>query len=129
MVLGHYWARLTISLEQDKLTFTVMFPGRKKKPHVLEVSIETSIRKGLFADIRFFPRRKGVFQNTEVDGRVAWQWVRDNSGVSVIDHGFRIKPYGFTDDDWLSLDLDGAHNERDWRTAIAKLCIFQFRPS
>jgi len=119
VVLGHYWARLTISLKHDKVIFAVSFPGRRK-PRVLKVNTETNISKGLFADIRFFPRRKGVFQSTEVDGRIAWQWVRDNAGVSVIDHGFRIKPYGFADDDWLNLDLDGAHNERDWRTVIAK---------
>jgi signal transduction histidine kinase len=119
LALRHYWARLTISLGDDELVFTISFPGRKK-PRVLKVSTETAIQKGFFADIRFFPRRKGVFQSKEIDGRVAWRWVRENSGVAVIDHGFRIKPYGFVDDDWLSLDLDGAHNERDWRTAIAK---------
>jgi signal transduction histidine kinase len=119
VVLQHYWARLTIALDGSDLVFSVFFPSHKK-PRVLKLKVETEITKGLFGDVRFFPRRKGVFQDTEVDGRIAWQWVRNNSGVAVIDHGFRMKPYGFVDDDWLSLDLDGAHNERDWRTAIAR---------
>ena len=57
---------------------------------------------------------------TEVDGTAAWQWVRENSGVAVIDHGFQIKPYGFDDDDWLYLDVDSARNRRDWRSEIAQ---------
>jgi len=69
---------------------------------------------------RFFPKRAGVFRAKEVNGPAAWDWVRQNHGVAVVDHGFRIKPYGFLDDDWLMLDLDKAHNRRDWRSAIAK---------
>ncbi|HYV35186.1 MAG TPA: sensor histidine kinase [Gemmataceae bacterium] len=119
LVLKHYWARLTISLHGRELKFTVTFPN-KRKPHELAIKVRCHIEKGFFADIRFFPRRKGVFQGKEVNGRTAWSWVRANSGVAVVDHGFRIKPYGFPDDDWLWLDLDKAHNERDWRTDIAK---------
>ncbi|WP_410963972.1 hypothetical protein, partial [Salmonella sp. SAL4448] len=59
-------------------------------------------------------------RNTEVNGKIAWKWVRDNNGVAVIDHGFRIKPYGFPDDDWLMLDSDSAHNRRDWRSPISQ---------
>jgi len=119
LVLQHFWARLIISLSRRTLTFSVQFPNRRK-PNVLTLQTKSTIKQGLFADIRFFPRRKGVFHGKEVNGRVAWSWVRENSGIAVVDHGFRIKPYGFQDDDWLSLDLDAAHNERDWRSAIAK---------
>jgi signal transduction histidine kinase len=119
LVLKNYWARLTISLTKQRLTFRVWFPTRTK-PSTLDVRVNTTISKGLFCDVRFFPRRKGIFQGKEVSGRAAWSWVRDNSGVAVIDHGFRIRPYGFTDDDWLMLDLDAAHNERNWRSRIAK---------
>src|SRR5439155_13884753 len=54
------------------------------------------------------------------DGRSAWTWVRENCGVKVVDHGFHIHPYGFEKDDWLHLDRDKSHNERDWQTWIAK---------
>ena len=121
VVLRHAWARLTISLESNDLSIRVSFP-QQRKPRVLTVKVETTITKGLFADIRFFPRRKGVFENKEVNGKMAWQWVRENSGVAVIDHGFRIKPFtGFPDDDWLNLGIDlAAHNRRDWRSEIAQ---------
>jgi len=32
-----------------------------------------------------------------------------------VDHGFRIRPYGFKDDDWLNLSLDSGHSRRNWR--------------
>ena len=38
----------------------------------------------------------------------------------MIDNGFRIRPYGFQDDDWLYLNQDGSHNKREWRTAVAE---------
>lgn len=118
-VLENYWARLTISLVDSKLKYTVTFPDQENA-RTLNVKVKTSIRHGLHADVRFFPRRKGVFQGKEVRGQDAWTWVRENAGVAIIDHGFRIKPYGFRDDDWLFLDRDAAHNERNWRTEIAK---------
>jgi signal transduction histidine kinase len=119
LILRNAWARLTISLEGNDIAMQVYFP-RQKKPRTLKAKAQTAIKNGFFADIRFFPRRKGVFENKEVDGTMAWQWVRENSGVAVIDHGFRIKPYGFADDDWLNLDVDSARNRRDWRSAIAE---------
>jgi len=82
--------------------------------------VRHSISKGLFADIRFFPRRKGVFSQKGFNGQKAWKWVREKCGVKVVDHGFHIRPYGFPNDDWLQLGIDKAHSEREWRTAIAK---------
>lgn len=119
LVLQHYWARLTVSMIEGKLSYTVLFPGQKK-PQRLNLRVKSRIKKGIHADIRFFPRRKGVFQAKEVNGKTAWTWVRDNSGIAVVDHGFRIRPYGFKDDDWLFLDRDAAHNERNWRSDIAQ---------
>jgi signal transduction histidine kinase len=119
LVLDHYWARLTIHMEGNALQYQV-FLSAAKKPRTLSVRVQTTISNGFFADIRYFPRRKGVFSGMGVHGQKAWRWVRDNCGVAVVDHGFRIKPYGFANDDWLTLDIDKAHNERDWRTAIAK---------
>lgn len=118
-VLDNHWARLTIQLEKGHLKFSVWFSS-SKKPKNLDVKITSNISEGLFADIRFFPHRKGVFHAKGVDGRKAWNWVRENYGVAVVDHGFRIKPYGFPNDDWLMLDSHTARNERDWQTKIAR---------
>jgi signal transduction histidine kinase len=123
IVLDQYWARLLIKLERRKLRFEVYFKG-DSKPRYTHPSerghqpFSTHLSKGLFADIRFFPRRSGIFSGKDFDGRTAWSWVRDNSGVSVVDHGFRVKPYGFGDDDWLLLDSDNARNYRKWRSDL-----------
>lgn len=118
-VLGNSWAQLTIDLHEQILGFKVLFFD-SRKPVELKLKVSSTIAGGFHADIRFFPRRKGVFSGKGIDGFKAWAWVRENCGVAVIDHGFRIKPFGYPDDDWLNLDSDKAHNERDWRTEIAK---------
>lgn len=118
LVLRNYWARLQIDLTDNRLAFTVWFSS-SREPKTLEVKVSTAISAGLAADIRFFPRRKGVFRQKGINGQAAWRWVRDNHGVAVVDHGFRIVPYGYESDDWLNLDLDKAHSERDWRSKIA----------
>ncbi|HEY2971594.1 MAG TPA: sensor histidine kinase [Pyrinomonadaceae bacterium] len=119
LVLTNYWARLQIDLTDNRLTFTVWFSS-SREPKTLEMKVSTTISAGVAADIRFFPRRKGVFHRKGINGQAAWRWVRDNHGVAVVDHGFRIVPYGYESDDWLHLDLDKAHSERDWRSEIAK---------
>ncbi len=118
LVLRNYWARLYIDLKDKRLTFKVWFSS-SREPKTLEIRVSTSI-SGFVADIRYFPRRKGVFRGKGINGQVAWRWVRDNHGVAVIDHGFRVVPYGYKFDDWLHLDLDKAHSQRDWGSQIAK---------
>jgi signal transduction histidine kinase len=119
LVLGNYWGRLVIELNGHQLKFRVWLPNINR-PKVLNVRAHNSISKGLFVDIRFFPRRKGIFQRKGFNGQKAWRWVRENCGIRVVDHGFHIRPYGFPNDDWLQLDIDKSHSERNWRTAIAK---------
>ncbi len=121
-LLDRAWARLQIDYEDGKVSYIVTFKDAEYSKN-LDFKYSSKIKNGLYADIRFFPRRKGVFSHLDemsIDGRFAWSWVRDNSGVAVIDHGFRIKPFGFEDDDWLHIDHDNAHRMRDWRTKIAE---------
>jgi len=120
LVLKNYWAKLSIELKGKKLSFEVSFAS-STSPKTLEIEMPNSISAGFVADIRFFPRRKGVFRAKGINGQAAWAWVRDNHGVSVVDHGFRVVPYGYRFDDWLHLDSDSAHNERDWRSKIARM--------
>lgn len=119
LVLRNYWARLQIDLSGKNLVFRVSFSS-SRQPKTLELKVDSAISAGFVADVRYFPRRKGVFQGKGIKGQAAWRWVRDNHGVAVVDHGFRIVPYGYEDDDWLSLSLDKAHSERDWRSTIAR---------
>jgi len=119
MVLSNAWARLLIDLKGRQLTFKVVFPS-SRKPKVFETEVATALSSGFVADIRYFPRRKGVFQAKGIKGQTAWEWVRNNYGVAVVDHGFRVVPYGYESDDWLQLDFDKTRHRRDWRSAIAK---------
>lgn len=119
-VLKNYWERLVIDLNKNKLNYTIYFQGKNKPIFRHEQEYKSDIVNGLVADIRFFPRRAGIFSNKEFYGLDAWDWVRKKCGVAVVDHGFRIKPYGFGDDDWLKLSQDAAKSERDWRSNIMK---------
>lgn len=117
-VLRHAWARLSIDLNGDRLAFKVKFlDGSDCESLVLKV--DSKISQGLHADIAFAPKRKGAFLGASVNRKQIWNWIRVNSGIAVIDNGFRISPYGFRDDDWLYLNQDGSHNERGWRSTIA----------
>lgn len=119
-ILDNCWAKLIVDLTNDELEFKVSFNYsiEKGKQYKFNIKFPNDISNGIYGDIRFFPRRAGIFQGKGIDGKKAWTWVRENSGVGVIDHGFRIKPYGFIDDDWLNLDTDHSRSERDWRTKI-----------
>jgi signal transduction histidine kinase len=74
----------------------------------------------VYADIRFFPDRKGTFSELPVKGQKARQWIRRNHGVAVFDRNFRVLPYGTERDDWLALAADVASRSRDPRSRIAK---------
>lgn len=117
-VIENSWARLKISLVDDRLEYSVSFRG-DRGPSILKIRYPNSISRGLHGDIAFAPKRKNSFTNLGADGREIWGWIRKNSGIGVIDNGFRIRPYGFHDDDWLFLNYDGAHNHRYWRSSVA----------
>jgi len=116
-LLSHYYARLVISHRNGKVNFTITHQD-KRELLSKDFDFPSHISLGLHADIRYFPKRKGMFLNTGVDGHRAWKWVKENRGVGVIDHGFRISPYGYEEDDWLRLDKDTARNRRHWRSPI-----------
>jgi signal transduction histidine kinase len=116
-LLAHCYARVIIDLADSKLKYTITHKdGRCLLSRTFKY--QSHISKGLHADIRYFPRRSAMFSGVEVRGWDAWEWVHENCGVGVVDHGFRIRPYGFEDDDWLHLQIDASHNRRDWRSRL-----------
>jgi len=119
-VLKNYWLRLNIDLSNGQLNYKIY--GRNKTTPIFthKEKNEMLIKEGLIADVRFFPRRAGIFSQKDFNGRDAWTWVREKSGVKVIDHGFMIRPYGFTEDDWLKNSQDAVVNARNWRSEIMK---------
>ncbi|MDZ4821237.1 MAG: sensor histidine kinase [Planctomycetota bacterium] len=118
-LLNNAFARLTIDCRKTGVRIEIHDKAHKL---LLRRTIRrpSAISNGFFADIRYFPRRKGMFVGSGVDGRVAWGWIRDNknNGIGIVDHGFRIRPYGFGEDDWLQLGYDAGHRRREWRIAF-----------
>jgi len=117
-VLEHYVGRVVVSLDGKRLVVEADFKEHGKKRIAIE--LESGVGTPVYADIRYFPKRKGVFSQIGIDGRSAWSWVRENHGIGIYDKCFRVRPYGMDQDDWLMLDRDSAHNKRDWRTRLAK---------
>ncbi len=117
-VLNEFTLRATLKLNGDKLDLRVYQYGNVK-PYIKIVDTYPNQLQQLYADIRFFPRRKGAFANLPVDGRRAYSWISANSGVAVYDRNFRISPYGMDSNDWLRIDADSARNRRDPRSSIA----------
>jgi len=124
-VLDYYELRSEIEINDNKLKSRIYYWSVENNyanilVHEETFPFENSIGSKVYADLRYFPRRKNMFSGLSVNGRVAYQWVKDNRGVSIYDKMFRIMPYGNEDDDWLYLDADNARSRRDWRSRLAK---------
>jgi signal transduction histidine kinase len=118
-VLDSFVLRAVLTLREDRLRLAVYRHGQKTPS--LEINDRYPNRVGpVYADIRFFPQRKGTFASLPVDGRRAKSWVKKHPGVAVFDRTFRVHPYGLEGDDWLSLSADAAKRARDPRSSIAR---------
>ncbi|MGY4179200.1 signal transduction histidine kinase [Bradyrhizobium sp. USDA 4518] len=118
-ILESYVFRALVRLEGRKLDLRIYQRGLAK-PYLKIVETYPNQLGKLYADIRFFPGRAGVFRNMPVDGRLAKSWLSNNAGVAVFDRNFRVQPYGTSSDDWLELQKDNARNRREPRSQIAK---------
>lgn len=117
-ILESYVLKATLELKGSRLTVAVWERGQDEPEIYIVETIDNKV--GLLrADIRFFPRRKGTFDSVPIDGRRAYGWVNENSGVAVFDRGFRVLPYGVNEDDWLLLAADAARNRREPRSSLS----------
>jgi signal transduction histidine kinase len=118
-VLDNFVLRAVVELQGDRLKLAVY--RRDTTNAVIDINDHyPNTIGGVYADIRFFPQRKGTFTDLPIDGRRAKTWVKDHSGVAVFDRTFRVHPYGFEFDDWLRLSADTAKRAREPRSSIAK---------
>jgi signal transduction histidine kinase len=118
-ILDLYELRGTLTLAGNRLEVTVYRHGTPE-PYTRIVDTFDNTIGSLWADVRFFPRRPGQFAGAPIDGRLAYSWIRRNSGVAVFDRAFRVLPYGTEGDDWLMLTADAARNRRDPRSPFAQ---------
>jgi signal transduction histidine kinase len=117
-VLEAFVLRAVLTLRGDRLRLSVYRNGNEAAS--LKISDRyTNLIGPVYADIRYFPQRKGTFSGLSVDGRRAKTWVKAHSGVAVFDRTFRVHPYGLESDDWLSLSADTAKRERKPRSTLA----------
>lgn len=118
-LLNNFVLRAVAKLDGDRLDLEVYRQGLDR-PVIKIIDYYPNDMDGVYADIRFFPGRKGTFVNLPIDGRKAKAWVKDHSGVAVFDRTFRVHPYGFESDDWLMLSADKARSAREPRSSISK---------
>ncbi|MCW2064803.1 UNVERIFIED_ORG: signal transduction histidine kinase [Stenotrophomonas maltophilia] len=84
-------------------------------PHL---PLADTVNSPVFIDIRFFPYRQGTFVDLPVNGRGAMTWVKENSGVAVVDNGFAMPAYADENSDWLAIESSKSSNERNWQSVI-----------
>ena len=97
-----------------------IYRRNESKAHLVIVDTYPNELGTLDADIRFFSSTCRTFTNMPLDGRRAKSWISENHGIAVFDRGFRVPPYGFFGNDWLSLQSDAARNRRVPRSSLAK---------
>ena len=118
-ILNSFVLRAAVKLTGGRISIRIFERG-KRGPFLKIVDTYKNEIGPVQADLRFFPRRPGTFGDIPVDGRRAYRWIKENSGIAVFDRKFRVLPYGTKGDDWLELQADAARNRRDPRSAIAE---------
>lgn len=118
-ILKNFVFRCVVAVGDGRLTLRLYRRGKAKPWVKVDDQYDNQIGR-VYADIRFFPARKGTFAGMPVDGREARTWVKNHSGVAVFDRNFRVLPYGTPGDDWLALSADTARNERNPQSSVAK---------
>lgn len=117
-VLERPVSKLVVKVEGSKGTYIIEFPEKKARyEHAFELG--TNLVGPLRADIRWMPWGSGI-KIEGIKATVAQRWVRRYGGVKIIDHGFRLPPYGDEEDDWLRLGYDSSKNTRRWRSTFAE---------
>jgi C4-dicarboxylate-specific signal transduction histidine kinase len=78
--------------------------------------LASALNSAVFIDLRFFPNRAGTFAGLPVNGKKAMAWVKENSGITVVDNGFAMSSYADENSDWLAIEASKASNERNWQS-------------
>jgi signal transduction histidine kinase len=118
-VLGSAVLRAVVNVVDGRMSVNVYRRGVESPAIAINDKYANKFGR-LYADIRFFPKRKGTFADLPIDGRRASTWVKDNGGVAVFDRQFRVSPYGIPGDDWLSLASDAVRRTREPASRLAQ---------
>lgn len=80
--------------------------------------LASELNSPVFMDLRFFPGRKGTFANLPTNGKRAQSWVKENSGLAIVDNGFAMPAYADPTSDWLAVEASKSVNQRHWQSVI-----------
>lgn len=117
-VLSRPLAKLVVDVAGHKGEYRIQFP-ESSASFTHEFDLKENLIGPLRADVRWMPWGSGI----KIDGikaPVAQRWVRRYAGIKIVDHGFRLPPYGDEEDDWLRLSYDSSKNTRRWRSSFAE---------
>ncbi|MBD3668365.1 MAG: sensor histidine kinase [Kangiella sp.] len=119
-VINRYLAKAVVHYQSKENILSVIIKHKNiKAVNDFKIKFESTIDNDVFADIRYFPRRGGMFTGIKgIDGNKAYGWVKDNCGIGIYDRGFKVSPYGDESDDWLYQTIDTARSRRDWRSEL-----------
>ena len=118
-VLHRHVGLVKVNVSRNRVTYNCEYQGLKAREYV--VTINENLIGAMSAEIRYFPKRPGVFSGLAgIDGRKARRWLVAQSGVKVYDRGFRMAPYGDQYDDWLCLSMSKADRTRNWFSPITE---------
>lgn len=118
-ILQNFVMRCVVAVHKGRLKLRLYRRGEADAMLKIDDKYENQVGR-MYADLRFFPARKGTFKGMPVDGRQSRTWLKDHSGVAVFDRDFQVLPYGTAGDDWLGLAADVARSERHPQSSIAK---------
>lgn len=118
-ILKNFVMRCVVAVEKGRLKLRLYRRGESQPTISIDDKYENDVGR-MYADLRFFPARKGTFKDMPVDGRQSRTWLKEHSGVAVFDRDFQVLPYGTPGDDWLGLAADTARNERNPQSTIAQ---------
>jgi signal transduction histidine kinase len=118
-ILQNFVMRCVVAVDKGRLKLRLYRRGEEEATLKIDDKYESAVGR-MYADLRFFPARKGTFKGMPVDGRQSRTWLKEHSGVAVFDRDFQVLPYGTEGDDWLGLAADVARSERNPQSSIAK---------
>lgn len=126
-IIDRWVARMTFETSKSSVTFHGVYRDTKswkpREQRVWTVSLPegANLIGEVLGEILYFPRRAGVLSGLKSVGRKqAYEFLTAHAGVSVVDRGIRMLPYGSPEDDWLYLSGRHATNLRGWESAVTE---------